>query len=373
MTPRTREISATLGLAVCIAAGHAAARSADPGDVIASEDPRFAVFERANSAGGGTYASPVGTVLMSFVSKDRRYCRTARFSADRNVLLACREDRGWKIEATSELSQTDATTPTSVGGSPLQEVGEAIEALMASIEPMSSREVIAAASSGWRDPAPVDEQTFDARDVLRKSAIVYRTSKSYSDTGTVQTEYTNISRTWIGETRFKTAYVAPDRFRFEATMQEMPRVEYTFVAWRDGHDVQATFSIDPDFNQKITSLADALDAAAGISRDTSGMIPGLLVDGMKLGGDIVRLADPVRLDDTLIDGIDCFQVQGKRWPHDGPTTVWIDKESFLILKIYEEDLIRNGTTKTTWRYQPARNAAVDEADLQFNGPAQAAP
>ncbi len=360
---------ATALIAILLSYSVAWADTGESADIIPSTDPRFNVFELSNAVGGGTYANPVGTVLLSFISKDVRYCRTARLPADRTVVLACREEQGWKIEATSDISQAEAAYTTNFGGGYMQEVGDAVQTLMASIEPMDEFEIIEAASKGWLDPVPVDEQTFDARDILRKTAQVYRASKSYVDTGTVQTVYKNSSREWTGETKFRTAYVAPSEFRFESNMRDMPGVEADFIAWRDQNGVKAWYNLNPDITKDIASIQSALDTGAGISRDTSGLIPGLIFYGTKLGGDIVRLANPVRLEDAEIDGFDCFQVQGKREPHDGPTIVWIDKESFLIRRIYEEDEIRDATTKTTWYYKPELNGPVDEDALQFDMPA----
>ena len=369
ISPALRRLATGLLVSLfCSNAVHA--DEADPTEIILPSEPRFAVFELSNAAGGGTYANPLGTVLLSFVSKDKRYCRTARFPADRTVVLACREKAGWKIEATADIPQAEATTPTNFGGNSMRVIGDAVQALMASVEPLDELEIIEAASRSWLDPVPVDAKSLDARDILKKTAQVYRTSKSYSDTGTVQTHYKNASREWTGETRFKTAYVAPYDFRFESSMRDFPGVEANFIAWRDRDGVKAWYNLDPGMEENITSIQSALDAGAGISRDTSGLIPGLIFSGTKLGGDIVRLANPVRLADTRIDGFDCFQVQGDRWPHDGPTIVWIDKESFLIRRIYEEDDLPDATTKTTWHYEPALNVALGEAALRFRRPAE---
>jgi len=99
------------------------------------------------------------------------------------------------------------------------------------------------------------------------------------------------------------------------------------------------------------------------------MIPGLFFRGTKLGGDIVRITSPVRLDDEQIDGFACFQLQGFRWPNTGqPTTVWIDKESFLIRRVYEEQTLKDVATKTTWFYEPGLNVPVDADALRFGGP-----
>ena len=366
-TPISRLLSAAVILILCV--GSAARVGADDqASIILPADPRFNVFELSNSAGGGTYASATGTVLLSFISKDQRYCRSARFPTDKTVVLACREEGGWKVEAASKLPAGRSTAATNFGGGSTREVTDAVQALMASVEPLDEFEIIEAASKGWLDPAPVVASTFDARDILRKTARAYITARSYVDSGTVQTVYTNKTREWTGETRFRTAYVAPHAFRFESDMRDLPGVEARFIAWRDRDEVRAWYNLDPDMENNISSIQSALDGGAGISRDTSGLIPGLIIPGTKLGGDIVRLADPVRLADAEIDGVDCFQVQGKRWPHDGPTIVWIDKESFLIRKIYEEDEIPDGTTKTTWSYKPAINVPVDEEALEFGRP-----
>jgi hypothetical protein len=355
------------GLVACSACSAAPAGSTD---LILPSDPRFAVFELSNSAGDGTFASAHGTVLLTFASKDSRYCRAARIPSDYEVVLACREERGWKIEATSKIAPAEASNPTVFGGSPMQEVGAAVEDLRAGVDFLHGQEIIAAAASGWRDPLPVDEQSLNARDILRRTASVYKASKSYLDTGVVKTSYTTQSGKRDAETRFKTAYVAPSRFRFESRMNDFGTVEVGYIVWMDGNDLQTWFSVEPDRGPVVTSIQGALDEAAGISRDASGMIPGLLFSGTKLGGDIVRLTDSERLEDEQVDGFDCFRVRGFRWPNSGePTTVWIDKESFLIRRVYEEQKFEDFSTRTNWYYKPTLNEPVDAELLRFNRPA----
>ena len=126
--PSSRWLAISL-VASVFTSGPAKAEAGDPDALILPTDPRFNVFELSNSAGDRTYSSPVGTVVLSFASKDSRYCRMARFPSDRNFVLACREERGWKIEATSSLTPSEATNPTTFGGGNMQEVGNAIEAL----------------------------------------------------------------------------------------------------------------------------------------------------------------------------------------------------------------------------------------------------
>lgn len=365
--PYPRSLAVVLA-AIFVSSNAASAEAADSDGLISPTDPRFNVFELSNSAGDGTYASSVGTVVLSFLAEDSRYCRAARFPSDNRFVLACRDERGWKIEAENALAPAEASNPTAFGGGSSFDMTHAIVAMMARADPLDEREIIEAAAQGWRATASAYDQSLDARAILRGTARTYRASKSYVDTGTVQTVYVSLLRTRTAETHFKTAYVAPFDFRFESTMHDFENIAVNFIAWRSKEGVKSWLSVKPEIVEDIDSIERALDAGAGISRDSSGMIPGLIFPDMRLGGDIVKLADPVRLDDAQIDGFDCFQVQGTRWPHKGPTTVWIDKKTFLIRKVYEEDEIKGATTQTTWFYTPAINVPVNADSLQFAKP-----
>lgn len=214
-----------------------------------------------------------------------------------------------------------------------------------------------------------EDGSLDAQQILKRTQQVYRDSQSYVDTGVVVTEYKNSRTEWTGETRFKTAYVAPIDFHFESIMDDFQTIEVQFLVGSDEKGVRAWMTGNPERFKYIGSVQEALDTGAGITRDASGMIPGLFFAGTKLGGDIVRLTDAVRLADEEIDGFDCFQVRGFRWPNTGrPTTVWIDKDSFLIRQVYEEQMIKGDLSKTTWSYKPALNVTVDEAALRYETP-----
>src|SRR5262245_14319430 len=67
-------------------------------------------------------------------------------------------------------------------------------------------------------PAGADEPKPDAlkaQDVLDRMAKVYASCKSYGDTGIVTTVFVEATGNRTVEKPFKTAFVRPDRFRFE--------------------------------------------------------------------------------------------------------------------------------------------------------------
>ncbi len=342
------------------------ARAAN-GELISPGDPRFDVFELSNSAGDRTFGGPPGTVVVSFLAGDSRYCRSARFPAEAVMILACREDDGWRVESTSSLSPGEAANPTAFGGGMNAQPAEAA-ALYEDAYVLNEREIIEAAANGWRGPVAIDLDALDAREIFKRTQHVYRTSKSYVDAGRVETVYIKPTREWTGVTEFRTAYVSPSEFRFESSMGDFGTRKVGLIVWLDADGARRWTSNEPDVIEQIATIQSGLDGGAGISRDTSGMIPGLIFTGTKLGGDIVRLRDPVRLEDDEIDGHDCFQIRGLRWPHKGPTIVWIDQQSFLIRRVYEEDELKDARTRTTWYYQPAVNVPVEENLLRASAP-----
>ena len=51
-----------------------------------------------------------------------------------------------------------------------------------------------------------------------------------------------------------------------------------------------------------------------------------------------------------------------------PATLWIDKETFLVRKVYEEKTFDDFRTETTWLYEPVVDVEVDPAQLAFSPP-----
>jgi hypothetical protein len=205
-----------------------------------------------------------------------------------------------------------------------------------------------------------------AEQILERSQAAYRNAESYQDSGTVETVYITNSRDRVGTTRFETAYVAPRAFRFESRMNDFGGEDVIYCLGQDEFGIKVWFSSNPEMMQAIDNIQEAIDAGAGVSRDTTGMIAGILFPGSKLGGDIVELTDAKRLGDESIDGVTYFKLQGFRWPNSGsPTTLWVDIEQYLIRQVYEEQHLGDLKTQTTWSYQPVINEPVGSEALRF--------
>lgn len=140
---------------VCIssagAPGSDAAHPATPAAsrLITADDPRFALFELSNSEGPGSFASDHGTILLSFLADDGRYCRNAALTSPPAAVLACRVEDGWEIVASGRLAPVESTTTRVLGGGDMSAVSNAIRTLNPAEELLDERQVVEAARRGW--------------------------------------------------------------------------------------------------------------------------------------------------------------------------------------------------------------------------------
>ena len=209
----------------------------------------------------------------------------------------------------------------------------------------------------------------DAKSILSRVTATYAGLDSYRDTGFVRLDFTTSSRKWTQTARFKTAYVSPAEFRWELESRNDAPDDGKMIAWQSGDEVQSWWSLNSALVSNPESLAAALDGFAGVSFDASTLVPGLIIDGMKLGGDITKLSNAHLIEDDTIDGHDCYRVEGKRVPHSGPTTVWVDKDSFVIRRVHEFDELANRTRASkTWFFEPSINVDVDDKLLDYAKP-----
>jgi outer membrane lipoprotein-sorting protein len=81
---------------------------------------------------------------------------------------------------------------------------------------------------------------------------------------------------------------------------------------------------------------------------------------------LTHMTEKARLEDSLIDGVDCYCIKGE-WS-ETPTTVWIDKKTFLLRKIQWKDNSLGMTMESTTTWKPSINQAISNEVLDFNAP-----
>lgn len=237
-----------------------------------------------------------------------------------------------------------------------------------------------AVSSAEEATPPLTTGTTTAEQIITQTADVYRIAKSYSDSGVATTVLIDKSGKSVDKKPFTTAFVRPDRFRFEYSEKFSIPVEFSewisipqakpmhYIVWSKGEDVRTKWDIKPGIEKEF-SLSMALAAATGVSGGTAHTIPVLLMPKEIGGWCVTQLHQLNRITDAPFEGVECYRIQGRRKASDSElTTLWISKETFLIHRIDSSHTFRKFRTETTTTYKPKVNAAIDESALTFDAP-----
>lgn len=203
------------------------------------------------------------------------------------------------------------------------------------------------------------------KQILEQMATAYEKCKTYHDSGTVTTKF--IKPEGPGHTnnlRFKTAFVRPDRFRFEYHDLSQPN-RSQYIIWSHGKDMQSYWAVRPDV-EKGKSLGLAIAGAAGVSSLSSQRISTLLMSEEVGGTRLTHLTGVSRLEDAKIGDVACYRIQGLFGK--SPIEVWIEKDSLLVRRIEESRMFEGLMTETVTTYDAAFDKEISEKLLKFNPP-----
>jgi outer membrane lipoprotein-sorting protein len=204
----------------------------------------------------------------------------------------------------------------------------------------------------------------DARQILERTAKVYRECKTYRDSGAAKTVFIGDSRNRTVTKPFTTAFVRPDRFRFEYLDRRGEEEFDRYLIWKKGQDVRRWWDLRPGVQE--STLDGALSAAKGVSSNSSYAVPSLLLGPIRGWGLVTDLANAARKADGDLDGSRCFVIQGGT--EDEPKTLWIDQQTFLLRRIDEQNTFDDFRTEETTTYEPVLDEEIPESLLVFDPP-----
>ena len=229
--------------------------------------------------------------------------------------------------------------------------------------------LVAATSSVFGQSRGGDPES--AQEILAAMAQTYASCKSYQDEGRVIKTFFETDGTRTVEIKFKTAFVRPDRFRFQYTDQDQFKKERSYIIWRKAGDVKSWWDVMPGIKTN-DSLALALARATGVSSSSAHTIPVLLLPDETMGRRLTDLLEPRRGADEAVAGEDCYQIIGYFDAQDRriPLSIWISKSRRLVLKIEKTMAFPSFSTKTVTTYNPTINGVVPEESLMFNAPGE---
>ena len=202
-------------------------------------------------------------------------------------------------------------------------------------------------------------ESLSAEAILARMRRAYATCETYRDEGDVRTVFNTNGAKRVVVKPFQTAFVRPDRFRFE-----FRDGDNQYVIWKRSDEVLSWWTIQPQI-EKRKGIADAVGAARGVSGAASTRIPSLL--SSEVAWDFL-----LNVDESQLLGKD--YVEGDPWwllrvhSRGKYQDVWIDESKYLLRKVFERREHEGFSTEATTSYRPCINEAVSEEELGFEPP-----
>jgi len=208
-----------------------------------------------------------------------------------------------------------------------------------------------------------------AAQVLARMADVYQNCKTNADAGMVKTKFITKEEEWLDEKPFTTAYVRPDRFRFEYSnkfpLSDSP-TSIRHIIWANGKDVRTWWDVQPGVKKEV-SLGMAIAAATGVSSGAAHIIPRLLMSKDVGGQSVAKLVQPERLADAALGNQQCYRIRGKGFSDKNDSiSLWISKNTLLIHRIDEASEFDDFRTEKTTTYKPQTDITINKDKLEFN-------
>lgn len=223
---------------------------------------------------------------------------------------------------------------------------------------------------------------------LTDAIAYYATLTSYADTGTVVSEVPGIVDTARSATYFRRPTrdlylelqrvdsVNPDT-KFRIDMSASRLLIWMFKGEMERYDFQSRRreTISQEGGRQVAALQNAAHATMGIST----LIPALLYSKAQLPGAVSQIAEAALAGVEMVDNRRCHKVVGiaAAYYKSGqrtdvrPVTVWIDTETRLIRKVFEdtpEAFPKGSYQRKTITLQPQANPALDDARFQVRIP-----
>lgn len=206
-------------------------------------------------------------------------------------------------------------------------------------------------------------QSPSAQQIMDRMISVYASCNSYVDEGKVRTIFLGNGRRTVK--RFSTAFVRPSDFRFEYKERREDDKWNRYIIWKGAESVKTWWSVRPGV-ESPQNLSFALGGAAGVSSLAATTVPTLLMPEMTIGNLIKSLSELKLIGEEEVNGSNAYKIEGIDW-RKSTVTLWVDRGSLLIVKIYQRTRVGTFETETTTTYKPQVNV-VAQGKLAFNPP-----
>jgi outer membrane lipoprotein-sorting protein len=241
---------------------------------------------------------------------------------------------------------------------------------------MTRHLLIAAAAAGLAAVALPGARISAADDLFARSRAMYASLKSYADTGTIDSEFGPANGLVHEHHKFKTFYRAPRHFYFDFLKQDDAD---RFVVWSDDDAFHSWW--------KATGAADTYPKGQGSSAFISGSVPtmgsvneiaSLLFSSAGLTSTLTEIGDLAPGGTESVGGRPTQKLVGvaksvyRGTGHETnvrKATLWIDPETLLIRKVFEDSSDSATVSRFTVTFVPQANPTLDDGQFTFTPPA----
>lgn len=225
---------------------------------------------------------------------------------------------------------------------------------------------------------PVSQSVSNAQqDVLARSRAVYAGLMSYADTGTVVFEFGPAQNPIVERHTFKTYYRAPRHYFFDF-VEDRKAGGDRHVVWSDAeafHTWNSVTRVESTFPKGQGAAAFVIPSVGTLGSVLK--IAPLLFPQADLQGTVTEFETSTEAGLEVVDGRRCHTLVGiaksvyaqtGREVNVRGITIWIDAETMLIRKVFE-DTPKGGVAGNLLRYtttfEPQANPTLDELKFRF--------
>lgn len=196
------------------------------------------------------------------------------------------------------------------------------------------------------DPAAIE--------VLKGVQNRYRTLRSYADEGVVKSAgYGSTAK----EVRFRTRFLAPSKFMFEAALLDQGKVFERHAAWSNGSYSEHRWTEKDSVAKADAGLTQALRARSDLNGGSSLVVTRLLLPKLYPQYLLPKMAKSVVLKkDDEHDGNPCWVLLLRNAEEEG-LLLWVDKNDQVILRAYDE------WSRVDIRFEPRLNEPISAKEL----------
>lgn len=190
--------------------------------------------------------------------------------------------------------------------------------------------------------------------VLRDVQSRYRGLSSYSDEGVVKSAgYGSTAK----EVRFRTRFIAPKQFLFEAALLDQGKVFERHAAWSNGSYSEHRWTEKGSVAKGDIGLAQALGARSDLNGGAGLLISRTLLPSLYPEYSLPKMVKSVLLQpDEVLDGERCWVLLLRNTEEEG-LRLWVDKVDRVIVRAYDE------WSKVDIRFHPKLNEAISPKEL----------